>query len=71
MQRIRTVLSPLNKIEAHIDLIKIKHPNFDKSYRVRFIKIETHETLGVPEYFATIIGAESCVRKLFHKEVAA
>ena len=71
MQRVRTVLSPLNKIEAHIDLIKIKHPDFDKSYRVRFIKVGTHETVGVPQYFVTMGGAESCVRKLFHNEVAA
>jgi hypothetical protein len=71
MKNIRTISSPRNEVVAHIDLVKIKHPDYDKSYRVIFTKVKTHERVGVPQYFATIVGAESCVRKAFHKEVAA
>ena len=71
MESMKTILSPLNKIVAHIDLVKIKHPDYDKSYRVIFTKVKTHERVGVPQYFVTLIGAESCVRKAFNKEAAA
>ena len=71
MESMKTILSPLNKIVAHIDLVKIKHPDYDKSYRVIFTKVKTHERVGVPHYFVTLIGAESYVRKAFNKEAAA
>jgi hypothetical protein len=71
MGSMRTIFSQLNKVVAHIDLVKINHPEFDKAYRVIFTEVKTQERVGVPQYFATLIGAESCVRRAFHKEVAA
>lgn len=71
MEHMKTIFNQLNKVVAHIDLVKINHPEFDKAYRVIFSQVKTQERLGVPQYFVTLVGAESCVRKAFHKKVAA